>query len=146
MSVNASDFSVAPEIAQLAASAVLPVLPGQGLAGQGLAGQGPPPLTAGRRAGELADLAAAPQRWWDLVCFDPSGPVTIPVPGARGASLLVLPPGADRDCDCAYATLIAGEATEDGRPLRSGRVLVHRAGVHRVRGAAHGYSVSLHGF
>ena len=39
------------------------------------------PRTDGRTAGDLADLAAAPERWWDLVRFDPAGPVRIPVPG-----------------------------------------------------------------
>jgi hypothetical protein len=57
-----------------------------------------------------------------------------------------VPPGFVTDCDCRYATLAAGEAAEDGRPLRSGRVLLHgAAGPHRVSGAAHGYSVTLHG-
>jgi hypothetical protein len=134
-----TDFSVAPEIARLATSAPLPwqVAPRDR------------PLTAGRRAGELTDLAAAPERWWDQVSFDPSGPVRIPVAGTRGAWLLVVPPGAAAECDCAYATLVAGEATENGRPLRPGRVLLHGAGAHgsrghRVLGAAHGYAVSLH--
>ncbi|HSZ38326.1 MAG TPA: hypothetical protein VK817_00045 [Trebonia sp.] len=142
-----ADFSVAPEIAQLAAPLMPALLPGQA---------GPPdrPRTAGRRAGELTDLAAAPERWWDQVRFDPSGPARIAIPGAGGAWLLVVPPGAAAECDCAYATLIAGEATEDGRPLRPGRVLLHGVGqhgvgqhgvgAHRVLGAGHGYSVSLH--
>lgn len=140
-----AEFSVAPEIAQLAAPVPL-------------AGQMPPPpdrgVTAGRRAGELAALAAAPGRWWDQVRFDPGGPLSIPVPGADGAWLLVLPPGASADCGCAYATLVAGEAAEGGRLLRPGRVLLHASagpwpgtpgsGRHRVLGAVHGYAVSLH--
>jgi hypothetical protein len=130
------DFSVAPEIAQLAAPLSLP----------GQAGPAPDrPRTAGRRAGELTDLAAAPGRWWDQVRFDPSGPARIAVPGTAGAWLLVVPPGGAADCDCDCATLIAGEASEAGRPLRPGRVLLHGwSGVHRVQGAAHGYAVSLH--
>lgn len=127
-----TDLSVAPEIAQLAAP---PALPPQG---PGL------PLTAGRLAGELALLAAEPQRWWDLVRFDPDGPVRVTVPGTRGAWLLVVPPGAAADCDCAYATLIAGEAADGGRLLRPGRVLLHRTGPHRFHGTGCGYSVSLH--
>ncbi|HWG02577.1 MAG TPA: cysteine dioxygenase [Trebonia sp.] len=126
-----ADFSVAPEIAQLAARYV----PSQ---------DGPAPATAGRLAAALTRLAAAPQRWWDLVRFDAGGPVRIPVDDAAGAWLLVVPPGAAAPCDCAYATLIAGEAAENGRPLRPGRVLLHAAGPHQVTGAAHGYSVSLH--
>jgi hypothetical protein len=132
--VNA-DLSVAPEIAQLAAPFVLPPrTPGAAA-----------PRTDGRLAGELARLAAAPQRWWDLVRFDPGGPVRIPVPGTEGTWLLALPPGGAADCDCARATLLAGEAEEASAPLRAGRVRLHgdRAG-HRVRGAGHGFSVTLH--
>jgi hypothetical protein len=183
--VNA-DLSVAPEIALLAAS---PGPPPQ-------ARVIPSPRTAGRIAAALSGLAAAPQRWWDLVRFDPDGPVRIPVPGADGTWLLVLPPGAAADCDCRYATPLAGEAAESplppppgeaaesplpplpgdaaesplppppgeaaesplpplpapqlpapapARPLRPGRVRVHgRHAPHQIRGAGHGYSVSLH--
>jgi hypothetical protein len=141
-----TDLSVAPEIAQLAA-ALIP------------ATQDPAaPRTDGRIAADLADLAAVPQRWWDLVRFDTDRPLRIPVPGAPGAWLLVLPPGAAADCDCHQATALAGEAVEteggrpreggapdSGRPLRPGRVRVHGTGSpHRLRSAGHGYSVSLH--
>jgi hypothetical protein len=130
-----ADLSVAPEIAQLAAP-LMPSQPG---------GRAARPRTVGRRAGELSELAGAPQRWWDLVRFDPGGPLRIPVPGTAGSWLLVLPPGAAADCDCEYATLLAGEAAEAGRPLRTGRVRVHAGAVpHRLAGAGHGYSVSLH--
>ena len=133
-----TDLSVAPEIAQLA----VPFFPPP------QARAAAAPRTDGRLAGELTRLAAAPQRWWDLVRFDAAGPVRIPVPGAEGAWLLVLPPGGAADCDCARATLLAGEATEGPEgtaPLRAGRVRLHgqRAG-HRVRGAGHGFSVTLH--
>ncbi|TVZ00551.1 cysteine dioxygenase [Trebonia kvetii] len=133
-----TDLSVAPEIAQLAA----PLLPFQQAAAA--------PRTDGRIAGDLAALAATPQRWWDLVRFDPAGPVRIPVPGAPGAWLLVLPPDTAADCDCAQATALAGEAVElaaDGaaRPLRPGRVRVHgTTAPHRLRAAGPGYSVTLH--
>ena len=127
-----TDFSVVPEIAQLAA----PFVPPQQ--------DGPRPATAGRHAAALTRLAVAPERWWDLVRFDPSGPVRLPVPGVQGAWLLVVPPGGAVGCDCAYATLIAGEAAENGHPLRPGRVLLHGGGAHRVTGAENGYSVSLH--
>jgi hypothetical protein len=133
-----TDFSVAPEIAQLAASFVPRA-------------DAPRPATAGRRAGELAAVAAAPQRWWDLVRFDPEAPVRVRLPGADDLWLLIVPPGFVTDCDCGYSTLIAGEATEGGRSLRSGRVLLHGGGLggrgrrpHTVVGAEHGYSVSLH--
>jgi hypothetical protein len=132
--VNA-DLSVAPEIAQLAAP----------LAAPPQARAGSAPRTEGRLAGDLARLAAAPQRWWDLVRFDAAAPVRIPVPGAEGAWLLILPPGGAADCDCSRATLLAGEATEAAAPLRAGRVRLHGGGAgHRVRGAGHGFSVTLH--
>jgi hypothetical protein len=131
--VNA-DLSVAPEIAQL--TAPFAASPQACVAH---------PRTVGRVAGELTRLAAAPQRWWDLVRFNPDGPARVPVPGGDGAWLLVVPPGTVAECDCACGTLIAGEATDGGRPLRPGRVLVHGTGApHTVRGAGHGYSVSLH--
>jgi hypothetical protein len=136
-----TDLSVAPEIALLAA----PHVPAQT--------DVPRPRTDGRLAGDLADLAAAPQRWWDLVRFDPAGPLRIPVPGAPGAWLLVVPPGATADCDCDQATALAGEAVETSgpngagtaRPLRPGRVRVHGTRApHRLFTAGHGYSVTLH--
>ena len=130
-----ADLSVAPEIAQLAAPFVLPPQSRESAA----------PHTVGRKAGQLSELAAAPQRWWDLVRFDPDAPLRVPVPGTAGAWLLVLPPGAVTDCDCGYATLLAGEVAEEGRALRAGRVRVHGGGAtHRLLGAGHGYSVSLH--
>ena len=132
-----TDLSVAPEIALLAA----PLVPVQTDA--------PRPRTDGRLAGDLADLAAAPQRWWDLVRFDPEGPLRIPLPGAPGTWLLIVPPGSAADCDCRQATALAGEAFETSagatRPLRPGRVRVHGTRTpHRLRTAGHGYSVTLH--
>ena len=130
-----ADLSVAPEIARLAA----PFAPPSQSPGNAA------PRTDGRLAGQLSELAAAPQGWWDLVRFDPAAPVRVPVPGTAGAWLVVLPPGAVTACDCGYATLLAGEAAEAGRPLRAGRVRVHGAGGrHQMLGAGHGYSVSLH--
>jgi hypothetical protein len=140
-----TDLSVAPEIALLAAPLVATQTEVQTDA--------PTPRTDGRLAGDLADLAAAPQRWWDLVRFDAGGPLRIPVPGAPGAWLLVVPPGAAADCDCGLATALAGEAVETSgpsaagttRPLRPGRVLVHGSRApHRLLTAGHGYSVTLH--
>ena len=130
-----ADLSVAPELAQLAA----PVP--QGVSGRVV----PPGASIGQAAGMLGRLAAATRLWWDLVRFDPDGPVRVPVPGADGAWLLVLPPGAAADCDCRYATLLAGEASEGPARLHPGRVRVRgRPAPHLVRGAGHGYSVSLH--
>ena len=122
-----TDLSVAPEIARLAA----PLVPAQHAVAV--------PRTDGRVAGDLADLAASPERWWDLVRFDSSGPVRIPLPSVSGSSvsgstvsgsrvsgssvsdsrvsdswLLVLPPGLTADCDCHQATALAGEAVELG--------------------------------
>ena len=107
-----TDLSVAPEIAQLAD----PFVPAQPVAAR--------PRTDGRIAGDLADLAATPERWWDLVRFDHDGPVRVPLPDAPGTWLLVLPPGATADCDCQQATALAGEAVEAARvapPPRRGR-------------------------
>lgn len=146
-----TDFSVAPEIAQLAEARVS--------ARPALA----VPRTDGRIAGDLADLAATPERWWDLVRFNERGPVRIPVPDAPDTWLLILPPGATADCDCRQATALAGEAVEISnqgepanraaalgpgaprRPLRPGHVRVHGTPApHRVRTAGPGYSVTLH--
>jgi len=134
-----TDLSVAPEIAQLAG----PIT--------GASYVPAAPRTDGRIAGNLADLAATPQRWWDLVRFDHDGPVRIPLPDAPGTWLLVLPPGATTDCGCLQSTALAGEADEapgDGapvRPLRPGRVRVHGTRVpHRLRAVGPGYSVTLH--
>ena len=128
-----TDFSVAPEIAQLEAPFAPP-----------LSALRPVGATTGRRAGELTRLAASPQAWWDLVRFDPEAVVRVPLPDTPGAWLLVTPPGMVTQCDCGYATLLAGEATENGRPLRPGRVLVHASGGHGLTGSSHGYAVSLH--
>jgi hypothetical protein len=134
--VNA-DLSVAPEIAQLAqrAPADLQAEPGTGA------------LTLGHLAGELTALAADPRKWWDQVRFDPDVPLTIPLSGRPdgGVWLLVTPPLATVACDCHLATLLAGEAAEDGSPLRHGRTRVHgRRQSHLVTGTAGGYAVSLH--
>jgi hypothetical protein len=130
-----ADLSVAPEIAQLAAPLLLPPRSRPDAT----------PRTDGGHAAQLSELAADPKRWWDLVRFDPGRPLRVPVPGIAGGWLLVLPPGAAIDCECRYATLLAGEAAEAGRPLRPGRIRVHGGtAAHRVAGAGHGYSVSLH--
>ncbi len=146
-----SDLSVAPELAQLAD----PFVPPQHVTAA--------PRTDGRLAAALTELAATPQRWWDLVRFDAGGPVRIPVPGEQAVWLLVLPPGLAVDCDCLQATALAGEATEapgerangghqaplphgaQPIPLRPGRVRVHGAAArHRLHAAGPGYSVTLH--
>jgi hypothetical protein len=146
-----SDLSVAPELAQLAD----PFVPPQHVTAA--------PRTDGRTAAALTELAATPQRWWDLVRFDAGDPVRIPVPGDPAVGpgepafwLLVLPPGTAVDCDCLQATALAGEATEapgapaqhphaQPSPLRPGRVRVHGAAVpHRLHAAGPGYSVTLH--
>ena len=140
-----TDFSVAPEIARLAA----PLVPAQP--------ETPNPRTDGRVAADLADLAAAPQRWWDLVRFNSDAPVRIALPDVPGTWLLVLPPGVTTDCDCQQATALAGEAVETAiaaaapgerastRPLRPGRVRVHGTSApHRLRTAGPGYSVTMH--
>jgi hypothetical protein len=160
--VNA-DLSVAPEIAQLA-TALVP-------SSQRHAHAPSARRTTGQLAAELSRLAAAPQRWWDLVRFNPDRPARIAVPASFEAWLLVIPPGQVAECRCELATQIAGDATEEpasvtagstaagnaagaaragsrapaARQLRQGRVLVHApGGQHAIRGAGHGYSVTLH--
>jgi hypothetical protein len=132
-----ADLSAAPEIARLA----MPLARVQHDTAS--------PRTVGQLAADLADLATTLERWWDLVRFDWSGPLRIPVPAAPGSWLVVAPPDTDAYCDCRYATLLAGEAVEasarGSRPLASGRVRVHGAGTgHRLRTAGPGFSVTLH--
>jgi len=152
-------MSVAPEIARLAEA--LTLVPGQpparasvqaitGAAAGARVSSAPP--TLGALAGQLRMLAAAPERWWSLVRFDPDQPLTIGVGDDPSflAWLVVLPPGAEgQHCDCDVATLIAGAATEgaeqaaDGAVLRPGPVRVHGQ-LHWLRGRGTGYSISLH--
>ena len=142
-------MSVAPEIAILAgASLLIPAQPAPAAAPAARP-------TLGTLARHLRLLAAAPERWWGLVRFDPDRSVRIQVedrPEYR-AWLVVLPPAhagqqsAGQDCDCDVATVIAGEAT-DGGPgsstvLRPGSTRVHGQR-HRLRGHGAGYSISLH--
>jgi hypothetical protein len=161
--VNA-DLSVAPEIAQLAAPLAL-VPSGLVPSAQGRAPAAHAPsarLTTGQLATELSRLAAAPERWWDLVQFNPDRPARIAVPASFEAWLLVIPPGQAAECRCVLGTQIAGDAVEvpggAGQPasgaavsrgvarqLRQGRVVVHAPGnQHVIRSAGHGYSVTLH--
>ena len=146
-------MSVAPEIAILAeASLLVPAQPIQ-------AATSWTRPTLGTLARQLRLLAAAPERWWGLVRFDPDRSVRIQVedrPEYR-AWLVVLPPAqagqqsagqqsAGQDCDCDVATVIAGEVT-DGGPgstvLRPGSTRVHGQR-HRLRGHGVGYTISLH--
>src|SRR5580698_10785049 len=142
-------MSAAPEIARLAETLLL--APPQPAAAQpaGAQAAGVQPPTLGTLAGQLRMLAAAPERWWGLVHFNPDRSVEIAVEDhlSYRAWLVVLPPGdSGRDCDCHVATIIAGEATE-GAPgsavLRPGRTRVHGQR-HRLRGRGAGYSISLH--
>jgi hypothetical protein len=142
-------MSVAPEIAILAgASLLIPAQPAPAAAPAARP-------TLGTLARHLRLLAAAPERWWGLVRFDPDRSVRIQVEDRPEycAWLVVLPPAhagqqsAGQDCDCDVATVIAGEAT-DGGPgsstvLRPGSTRVHGQR-HRLRGHGAGYSISLH--
>jgi hypothetical protein len=160
-------MSVAPEIAILAgASPLIPArtaraeTPGTRAETPGTRAETPGTRpTLGTLARHLRLLAAAPERWWGLVRFDPDRSVRIQLedrPEYR-AWLVVLPPAhagqqsagqqsAGQDCDCDVATVIAGEAT-DGGPgstvLRPGSMRVHGQR-HRLRGHGTGYSISLH--
>jgi hypothetical protein len=147
-------MSVAPEIARLAEAVVLvpaqpAAPPGQAPGLDGAQEQAVALLTVGTLARILRSIAAAPERWWGLVRFEPDHPVHITVEEgtAYRAWLVVLPPGdAGQSCDCDVATMIAGEASE-GTPesavLRPGPVRVHGER-HGLRGRGAGYSISLH--
>jgi hypothetical protein len=153
-------MSVAPEIARLAAAVLLAPAahaaprPGReeqtmGQTAEQAAGQTAAPLTLGTLARRLRSIAATPERWWGLVCFEPgrSVEITVEEDAAHRAWLVILPPGhAGQGCDCDVATMIAGEATE-GAPssavLRPGPVRVHGE-PHGLRGRGAGYSISLH--
>ena len=141
-------MSVAPEIAILAEARLL--VPAQPIPTETPRTR----PTLGTLARHLRLLAAAPERWWGLVRFDPDRSVRIEVedrPEYR-AWLVVLPPAQagqpsdGQDCDCDVATVIAGEATEGGpgsAVLRPGPMRVHGQ-PHRLRGRGAGYSISLH--
>ena len=157
-----ADLSVAPEIAQLAAPlALVPSAQHRGPGTHAAAAR----WTTGQLATELSRLAAAPERWWDRVQFNPDRPARIVVPASFEAWLLVIPPGQAAGCRCVLGTQIAGDAVEvagsagppasgaagaavprqAARQLRPGRVLVHAPGSeHVIRSAGHGYSVTLH--
>ena len=138
-------MSVAPEIAILAEAP--PFVPAQPAGRpQGAAAR---QVTLGTLAQRLRMLAATPDRWWELVPFDPDRSVRIVVEDQPeyGAWLVVLPPGhGGQDCDCDVATVIAGEATE-GAPgsavLRPGPTRAHGP-AHRLVGRGAGYSITLH--
>jgi hypothetical protein len=157
------DTSVAPEIALIAAAQDAAA----DRCGTGPSGPAVPPgaaraapVTVGYLARCLRLLLADPQAWWDLVRFDPLGPVHVPVPAPGpgcGAWLLVLPPGRCGDEQPQWrwdvACLVAGTLAEPARQPagRRGRLLV--SGRIRVRGgeeprhltnAGRGYAVSLH--
>ena len=158
-------MSVAPEIARLAEAILF--VPAQPAASsqsprstQGTAGPqrtegaqshdaAPRQLTLGTLARQLRMLAAAPERWWGLVRFDPRRSVKIRVEEhpSYEAWLVILPPGdTGQDCDCDVATIIAGQATEGtatSAVLRPGPTRVHGQR-HRLRGHGASYSISLH--
>ena len=144
-------MSVAPEIARLARTALLvpapPAVPSAPI--RDLAEQTAAQPTLGTLARQLRSIAAAPERWWSLVRFEPGRSVHIIIEecAAYRAWLVILPPGdAGQVCDCDVATMIAGEAAE-GTPgravLRPGPVRVH-GDRHGLRGQGAGYSISLH--
>jgi hypothetical protein len=160
----AVDMSAAPEIARLAEALLLaPAQPattktttgtgartgGEDLPQPEVPGTPAPQLTLGTLARRLRMIAAAPERWWGLVRFDPgrSVKITIEAQPAYDAWLMVLPPGdTGRSCDCDVVTMIAGEATEGAAAsasLRPGPTRVH-GGRHWLRGHGASYSVSLH--
>jgi hypothetical protein len=155
----AADMSAAPEIAMLAEAArLVPAQPASGprnpadpadLADLADPAEAAAQLTLGMLAQRLRCLASTPERWWNLVRFDPDRSVKIVVEesAAHQAWLVIMPPGdAGHSCECAVAAMIAGEATE-GAPgstvLRPGSLRVHGQ-PHGLRGRGTGYSISLH--
>jgi hypothetical protein len=152
MSPLTADMSVAPEIARLAGAVRLVPVQSAVPAASGpdrLGGRTGNPLTVGTLARRLRAIAASPERWWALVCFEPDRSVTVTVEesAAYQAWLVILPPGdPGQSCDCDVATMIAGEVIEgtlDSTVLRPGPVRVH-GGPHVLRGQGTGYSISLH--
>jgi hypothetical protein len=140
-----ADLSVVPEIAILAEAP--PLVPAQPIARPH--DERACRVTLGTLTQRLRMLTAMPERWWELVRFDPDRSVRIEVEDQPeyGAWLMVLPPGhAGQDCDCDVATVITGEATE-GAPgsamLRPGPTRVHGPR-HRLRGRGAGYAITLH--
>ncbi len=163
------DVSVAPEIAQLMGPgpgrsrerrAASPAAAAAAPAGARTAA-GPPP-TVGDLARQLRLITAAPERWWQLVRFDPERTVQISMPAAGPGEiwLLVIPPSArgewvedGGECGCEVVTVIAGEVTEQAigecgvatTPLLPGRMRVHGSGqLHQVINRSAGYTVSVH--
>jgi hypothetical protein len=132
-------MSAAPEIALLASAGSFAALRPAGTPPAG-------PLTLGALSRRLRALAAAPERWWGQVRFDPGRSVLIEVEDQPeyGAWLAIMPPGdVGRPCDCDVATVIAGEAAEGSTALHPGRVRVHGER-HWLRGHGVGYTISLH--
>jgi hypothetical protein len=142
-----ADMSAAPEIARLAEAARF--IPAQPATGPLDPAESAAQLTLGTLARQLRCLAATPERWWNLVRFDPdrSEKIVVEESAAHQAWLVIMPPGdVGHSCDCDVATMIAGEATEGGpgsTVLRPGPLRVHGQ-PHGLQGRGSGYSISLH--
>ncbi len=145
--VLAADMSAAPEIARLAEAAKF--VPAQPATGPLDPAEAATQLTLGTLARQLRSLASTPERWWNLVRFDPdrSEKIVVEESAAHQAWLVIMPPGdVGHSCDCDVATMIAGEAAEGGpgsTVLRPGPLRVHGQ-PHGLRGRGTGYSISLH--
>jgi hypothetical protein len=139
-----ADMSAAPELAQLASSAVA---------------RGPASRpTIGTLARELRLIASSPERWWGLVRFNSelSEKINLDLPERTGftAWVVALAPGdPGHYCDCDLMTLVAGEAAEesvtDGGSARTalapGRTRVHGQGqVHQLRASGTSFAITLH--
>ena len=142
-----ADMSAAPEIARLAEAARF--VPAQPATAPLDPAEAAAQLTLGTLARQLRSLAATPERWWNLVRFDPdrSEKIVVEESSAYQAWLVIMPPGdVGHSCDCDVATMIAGEATEGGpgsTVLRPGPLRVHGQ-PHGLQGRGSGYSISLH--
>jgi hypothetical protein len=144
-----ADFSVAPEIAQLA-----------------FASPGPPPAgtlepTIGAMAALLREFAACPARWMQLVRLEPGGPVTrrVGTKDGRDVRVVVTPPGyrawgRGEEATVEVLAVVTGELSEDAcsaagvvrRHLVPGKILVRGDRRHwrETGNPGPGYAVSLH--
>jgi hypothetical protein len=106
--------------------------------------------TVGRLSAVAEDLVARPSGWWHLVRFDGT-PVLLSVADDIEARLVSWPPGFQPQTASAPApvpeviSVIAGELSIAGRPLRPNRIRV-RGGLDGRELVNHGpgFAISLH--
>jgi hypothetical protein len=100
----------------------------------------PPARTVGRLAGLIAEIAAAPDRWWHLVRFD-----GVPVRLDDGVWLAAWPPDHRAAPGADVLIVLAGELTAAARAVRAGRVHVRGGGrPWELTNPGPGYAITLH--